>query len=159
MSIRGRPARSGVNVSWTISQPWAEIEAADPGFTERGKFVHAPRAVDHPDAAAAKLAQDFRVDGGQFGGENADELVVGPGRIQQGAQQVEDRADAFGGKLPPHGADGLERRVILRREKESEARRFQAAAQGGGGQVERHTERGEHVGPAAFGGHGAVCRV
>jgi hypothetical protein len=86
--------------------------------------------------------------------KDADELPPGPGRVRQGAQQVEDGPE---GQLRPHGNDVAHRRVMGAGEHKPDPDLIYAPADRFGSKPYLRTERFEDVGRAGLARGGPVA--
>ena len=128
--------------------------------SEVGNFIHAPSvgggAVNDPGGFATKFLDDGSVGLLHCGRKNADQLVVGPGGVEQRPEQIKHRGVAFHGKLTADASDGFKRGMIGGGKKKAAPGAVDAALEGGGGGFDLDAECFENVGPARFGGDGAV---
>lgn len=108
-------------------------------------------------ALASECAQGGVEEGKLFAQENADELGVGTGGIEQGAEEIEDGAAAFAAELFADGGDFGEGGVVFGREEKDGADFFHAGSGFFGRQIGADAEGGEDVGAAGFLCHAAVA--
>ena len=100
------------------------VEFRDGVIAQRGEFVHAAisgAAAHHHAACDAEALQHLGHWLGEFSARYTDELCSGFGGVEQRSQEIKQSAlAAFGAELTCR-ANVLERRMIQRREQESEA--------------------------------------
>src|SRR6185437_2750004 len=113
-------------------------------------------ANDHSAARAERL-ENLRQRLAQFRPGHADQLRAGPGRVEQGAEKVEDGALAAIRAKFARGPDVLEGWMIAWRKEKREVALLKRARGFGGWQVDVDAERFEDVGAAGLGGNGAVA--
>ena len=104
-------------------EPALLVKFRDGIFAERGKFIKpgiAHASADDHAALNAERLQDVRERGAKFGARDADKLRGRPRGIEERAEEVEDGAPAALRAKFARGANVTERRVKVRREKESE---------------------------------------
>lgn len=121
-----------------------------------GEFIGA-LAVDDPSFAAAESGEHFCVGWEQFTRVHAHELMLGPGGVEERAEEIKDGGDSAIGEAPANGSDDPEGGVIGWGEEKTEAVAFDAFAQFFGTQFDANAEGFEDICAAAFGGDGPVA--
>ncbi|MEY5026603.1 MAG: hypothetical protein RLZZ244_2131 [Verrucomicrobiota bacterium] len=121
-----------------------------------GEFVGAT-AVDGPGPGASEELEGLGVGGELVFGKDADELELRFGRIEEGAEEVEDGGEPFFCEELASGGDGAEGGVVGGGEEESEAEAQDALAEVVRREVDGDAEGLEDIGAAALGSDGAVA--
>ena len=120
--------------------------------SEGGDFVHAAAvgggSMNDPCAGTAEAAQDIGVDRGQAGIEDTNELMRGLERIEEGTDDIEDRAGTRGREESADTGDCLEGRVVLRGEEKGRAMPLDAFGKAFRGQIDGDSKRFKDVGSA-----------
>ncbi len=139
---------SGPSEAHTVEGPSVEISSIpDPVCG---------RAVNGPSRFATELGKDLGEDRSESGVEDADELVVGPGRVQERTEEIKDGALPRFPQSPANGNDGFEGGVVKGGKKKSCPDGLEAAAEFLGRQIDAYSESFEDVGSAALGGDAAI---
>ena len=120
------------------------------------KFIQPVAAMHDPGGFGAEFFQRVRHRLDPGGGIDAEQLVIGRGRVGQRAQQIENRADA---QLLPHGRDMAHGRMKARRHQETDAALAQAALQHRNFGIDIDAQRRQHVRRAGLRRHGAVAML
>lgn len=143
------------------AEPAVLIEFSDCVVAERGQLVEerasGDLAGDHHGAADAQLLEGAGDGFGEFGSGDTEELGGGAGRVQEGAEEVEQGALSAFGAEPAGGTDVPEGRVEPRGEEEGEAVVAKAAGSVFRGKLDGDAEGLQDVGGTGLGRDGAVA--
>ena len=134
----------------------AVLEFPDEGGCAQGNLVHAIAAVDDQCVLGAEALQRAHLDADQVGMEHAHQHVRRAGRIGQRPEDVEDGLDA---QFLAHRRDVLHRRVMVRREHETDADVGDALRDLHGRQVNVNAQRFQHIGTARLARHAAPAML
>ena len=121
----------------------ASADFTDKAGTGDGEFVDAVEAMNNPGPCRAELDEGLSHGARPFGREDTEDLELRTGRIGQGAQQVEDRADA---EFCADRCDMAHGAVMAAREQEGDTGAVEAVAELMLIGFEVHAERFEHIG-------------
>ena len=125
----------------------ATLELGDPGRPRYRDLIQTVVRGENESVFAPERLQHLSEHLGEMGSKHPDDLPAGPGRIEQGTQQVEDGSH---GQIAPQGRHHLHRLMKDRSEQKGDAAGLQAVLQDLLGGIDPDARREQHVRAAAL---------